>query len=183
VLQARLNALGFDAGRADGIFGRHADRAVRAFQREYDVPEDGIFGPRSLAALRGLRVDRPGVTSTLREELRRVERAGPTSPPSRRASASRAPRRRLPTTASGRAAPTSSMPTSSCPCTSTPTNGEARPARRPTSGGARPLESSSPRPFSRRLSRSVSGTAGRTRARIPSSRRRACRPCSSSRRS
>ena len=75
-LQARLNALGFDAGRADGIFGRHADRAVRAFQREYDVPEDGIFGPRSLTALRGLRVNRPGVTSTLREELRRVERAG-----------------------------------------------------------------------------------------------------------
>ena len=75
-LQTRLNALGFDAGRADGIFGHNTDEAVRAFQREYGVPEDGIFGPRSLAALVGLRVERPGTTSALREELRRVESAG-----------------------------------------------------------------------------------------------------------
>ena len=76
VLQSRLNALGFDAGRADGIFGANTDQAVRAFQREYDVPEDGIFGPRSLAALSGLRVERPGTASTLREEIRRVESPG-----------------------------------------------------------------------------------------------------------
>ncbi|MFN2490720.1 MAG: N-acetylmuramoyl-L-alanine amidase [Actinomycetota bacterium] len=77
-LQTRLNALGFDAGRADGIFGRDTDRAVRAFQREYDVAEDGIYGPRSLRALAGLRVERAGTASTLREELRRVESAGTT---------------------------------------------------------------------------------------------------------
>ena len=75
-LQNRLNALGFDAGRADGIFGTNTDGAVRAFQREYDVPEDGIFGPRSLAALRGLRVERPGTASSLREEIRRAESPG-----------------------------------------------------------------------------------------------------------
>jgi N-acetylmuramoyl-L-alanine amidase len=75
-LQGRLNALGLDPGREDGIFGRDTDRAVRAFQREYDVPEDGIFGPRSLAALVGLRVDRTGAAASLREELRRVESAG-----------------------------------------------------------------------------------------------------------
>jgi N-acetylmuramoyl-L-alanine amidase len=75
-LQGRLNALGFDAGRADGIFGRNTDQGVRAFQREYDIPEDGIFGPRSLAGLIGLRVDRPGTAAGLREELRRVERMG-----------------------------------------------------------------------------------------------------------
>jgi N-acetylmuramoyl-L-alanine amidase len=75
-LQTRLNALGFDAGRADGIFGPNTDEAVRAFQREYDVAEDGIFGPRSLAALTGLRVERPGTTSALREELRRAESGG-----------------------------------------------------------------------------------------------------------
>ena len=72
-LQSRLNALGFDAGREDGIFGRSTDAGVRAFQREYGVSEDGIFGPASQAALLGLRVDRPGTASRLREELRRGE--------------------------------------------------------------------------------------------------------------
>jgi N-acetylmuramoyl-L-alanine amidase len=69
-LQARLNALGFDAGREDGIFGLDTDRAVRAFQKEYGVAEDGIFGPCALRALEGLRVDRPGLAAALREELR-----------------------------------------------------------------------------------------------------------------
>lgn len=73
VLQARLNALGFDAGREDGIFGRSTYEGVRAFQREYGVMEDGIFGHASHAALLGLRVDRPGTASRLREELRRAE--------------------------------------------------------------------------------------------------------------
>ncbi|HJR45226.1 MAG TPA: N-acetylmuramoyl-L-alanine amidase [Actinomycetota bacterium] len=72
-LQSRLNALGFDAGREDGIFGRSSDSGVRAFQREYGVAEDGIFGPASHAALMGLRVDRPGTAARLREELRRSE--------------------------------------------------------------------------------------------------------------
>jgi N-acetylmuramoyl-L-alanine amidase len=75
-LQARLNALGLNPGREDGIFGRDTDRAVRAFQREYGVPEDGIFGPKSATALAGLRVDRPGGAVGLREELRRVESPG-----------------------------------------------------------------------------------------------------------
>jgi N-acetylmuramoyl-L-alanine amidase len=75
-LQARLNALGFDAGRDDGIFGKNADGAVRAFQKEYGVQEDGIFGPRSHAALVGLRIERPGVTADLRDELKRVEGSG-----------------------------------------------------------------------------------------------------------
>jgi N-acetylmuramoyl-L-alanine amidase len=75
-LQARLNALGFDAGRDDGIFGRNTDAAVRAFQKEYGVQEDGIFGPRSHTALVGLRIDRPGVTVDLREELKRAESNG-----------------------------------------------------------------------------------------------------------
>jgi N-acetylmuramoyl-L-alanine amidase len=75
-LQARLNALGFDAGREDGIFGVETDRAVRAFQKEYGVAEDGIFGPASTAALGGLRIDRPGTSALLREELRIEEQTG-----------------------------------------------------------------------------------------------------------
>ena len=73
-LQGRLNALGFDAGREDGIFGVETDRAVRAFQREYAVEEDGIFGARSHAALTGLRSDRPQTAAHLREELQRRRR-------------------------------------------------------------------------------------------------------------
>jgi N-acetylmuramoyl-L-alanine amidase len=78
-LQARLNALGFDAGREDGIFGWETDRAVRAFQKEYGVSEDGIFGPVSNAALGGLRADRAGTSAVLREELRISELTGVSS--------------------------------------------------------------------------------------------------------
>lgn len=75
-LQAKLNALGFDVGRDDGIFGPRTMDAVRAFQREYGVAEDGIFGPASLAALRGLRIERAGTAASLREQLRARRRAG-----------------------------------------------------------------------------------------------------------
>lgn len=75
-LQTQLNALGFDSGRGDGIFGVNTARAVRAFQREYGVAEDGIFGARSHHALAGLRIDRPGTAAGLREELRRRQGTG-----------------------------------------------------------------------------------------------------------
>jgi N-acetylmuramoyl-L-alanine amidase len=75
-LQQQLNALGFDAGRQDGIYGIDSDRAVRAFQREYGLREDGLFGPRSCVALTGLRADRPATAAALRDELRRGESAG-----------------------------------------------------------------------------------------------------------
>ena len=75
-LQTRLNALGFDSGREDGIFGIATDAAVRAFQREYAIAEDGIFGSMSHAALTGLRVDRPGTSARLREELRKEQGTG-----------------------------------------------------------------------------------------------------------
>ncbi|MFN2526307.1 MAG: N-acetylmuramoyl-L-alanine amidase, partial [Actinomycetota bacterium] len=75
-LQQRLNGLGFDSGREDGIYGRNTAEAVRLFQKEYAVSEDGIFGPRTHAALIGLRVAVTGASAALREELRRVERSG-----------------------------------------------------------------------------------------------------------
>lgn len=76
LLQTRLNALGFDAGREDGIFGPLAYDAVKGFQKEYGISEDGMFGPHSHAALEGLRVDRPGTAARLREELRLRHRQG-----------------------------------------------------------------------------------------------------------
>ncbi len=68
-LQNLLNAIGYDAGREDGIFGIDSERATRHFQREYGLTEDGIFGTSTLTALMGLRVDRPGTAASLREEL------------------------------------------------------------------------------------------------------------------
>jgi N-acetylmuramoyl-L-alanine amidase len=79
ILQQRLGSLGYDAGREDGIFGAETHRAVLTFQREYGIPEDGIFGGRSMAALAGLRVDRLGTAALLREELRLEDAPGLTS--------------------------------------------------------------------------------------------------------
>ena len=75
-LQRQMNTLGFDSGKEDGIFGPNTDRAVRAFQKEYGVAEDGMFGPISHAALGGLRIDRPATARPLREELDRLSHPG-----------------------------------------------------------------------------------------------------------
>lgn len=75
-LQAQLHALGFDTGREDGIYGLDTATAVRAFQKEYGVAEDAIFGSASHAALLGLRIERPGTAHGLREELSRSGHPG-----------------------------------------------------------------------------------------------------------
>lgn len=49
--QCRLNAKGFSAGAADGIFGPKTDAAVRSFQRQRGLVVDGIVGPKTWAAL------------------------------------------------------------------------------------------------------------------------------------
>lgn len=54
-LQTRLNRLGFDSGREDGIFGEGTDRGVREFQRNVGLPTDGIVGATTLEALGRLR--------------------------------------------------------------------------------------------------------------------------------
>jgi N-acetylmuramoyl-L-alanine amidase len=74
-LQERLNALGFDAGRVDGIFGQRTARALTDFQRNYGLPADGIAGDstfRSLAGLPHLAGDLPVATVREREALRRM---------------------------------------------------------------------------------------------------------------
>ncbi|HYZ11234.1 MAG TPA: N-acetylmuramoyl-L-alanine amidase [Actinomycetota bacterium] len=50
-LQRRLNILGFDPGREDGIFGDQTAQAVRDFQRNVGLRSDGIVGPTTLEAL------------------------------------------------------------------------------------------------------------------------------------
>ena len=50
-LQRRLNALGFDAGREDGILGPETETALRNFQRNAGITADGVCGPASLRSL------------------------------------------------------------------------------------------------------------------------------------
>ena len=50
-LQRRLNMLGFDAGKEDGIFGPDTAGALTEFQRNAGLGCDGIFGPDTAEAL------------------------------------------------------------------------------------------------------------------------------------
>ena len=54
-LQQKLNALGFDAGREDGLFGPLTDRAVREFQRNVGEEPDGIVGIETISTLERMR--------------------------------------------------------------------------------------------------------------------------------
>lgn len=54
-LQMSLNALGFNTGKVDGIYGETTERAVREFQLNLGLTSDGIFGPSSFTAIRNLR--------------------------------------------------------------------------------------------------------------------------------
>ncbi|MEX1045878.1 MAG: N-acetylmuramoyl-L-alanine amidase [Actinomycetota bacterium] len=66
-LQRRLNALGFDTGREDGIFGPQCDQAVRDFQKNVGREADGIVGPETYQALARLR---PPLDATGRAHVR-----------------------------------------------------------------------------------------------------------------
>jgi N-acetylmuramoyl-L-alanine amidase len=67
-LQQKLNALGFDAGRGDGIFGPHTAEALRDFQRNVGAVIDGICGPESIAALERLSRFGGGSVAEVREK-------------------------------------------------------------------------------------------------------------------
>jgi N-acetylmuramoyl-L-alanine amidase len=68
-LQRRLGALGFDAGRVDGIFGERTQRALLDFQRNAGLTTDAVCGPatwESLARL-GSHADEPEPVAGVRE--------------------------------------------------------------------------------------------------------------------
>lgn len=71
-LQLRLGALGFDAGRVDGILGPDTERALKDFQRNFGLTVDGVCGRdvlRSLDRL-GSRIDRATPVAGIRERER-----------------------------------------------------------------------------------------------------------------
>jgi N-acetylmuramoyl-L-alanine amidase len=71
-LQLILNALGFDAGKQDGIFGRRTTDAVREFQRNVAAKEDGIVG---LDTVREMSRFRPTLEGPSRAIVREEEAA------------------------------------------------------------------------------------------------------------
>ncbi|MBX6749627.1 MAG: N-acetylmuramoyl-L-alanine amidase [Micromonosporaceae bacterium] len=76
-LQERLLELGYDLGRADGIFGRRTAAALATFQREVGLVADGVCGPATVAALRRLGRKVVGGRPTLLRETVRLHASGP----------------------------------------------------------------------------------------------------------
>jgi N-acetylmuramoyl-L-alanine amidase len=74
-LQLRLNALGFDAGREDGILGDETHAALVEFQRAAGLAFDGICGSTTIAALDRVGSFATGSAAGLRERER--VRSGP----------------------------------------------------------------------------------------------------------
>jgi N-acetylmuramoyl-L-alanine amidase len=54
-LQRKLDALGFDAGKQDGVYGPATDDAVREFQRNVGDDPDGVVGLHTIATLERMR--------------------------------------------------------------------------------------------------------------------------------
>jgi len=76
-LQRRLNALGFDAGKEDGIFGFDTENALRDFQRNTGLVADGYAAHDTFEALDRLRRRiGPGSKAELRERLQRERSIG-----------------------------------------------------------------------------------------------------------
>ncbi len=77
-LQERLLEMGFDVGRADGVFGQRTAKAVARFQREVGLAPDGAYGPQTMTALRRLGRKVVGGHAQALREAERFRHAGPT---------------------------------------------------------------------------------------------------------
>jgi N-acetylmuramoyl-L-alanine amidase len=75
-LQRMLNALGFDVGKEDGIFGPGTARGVREFQRNVGAKVDGIVGLDTVRSLEGMRPSREGPSRALVREAEAAQRMG-----------------------------------------------------------------------------------------------------------
>jgi len=59
VWQGFLSSRGNDPGPIDGIFGNGTERATMSFQRSANIAADGVAGPQTFAAARGLPLEAP----------------------------------------------------------------------------------------------------------------------------
>ncbi|QNU68868.1 peptidoglycan-binding protein [Ruminiclostridium herbifermentans] len=50
-IQEKLNKLGYDCGKADGVIGNKTKAAIKAFQKEKGLVVDGVIGSKTLKAL------------------------------------------------------------------------------------------------------------------------------------
>jgi len=76
-LQTRLCDLGYDAGRADGLFTAQLDRAVREFQHHRGLTPDGVFGPATLRELQRIAPMASGGRPQYLREIEILRQAGP----------------------------------------------------------------------------------------------------------
>jgi len=74
-LQLRLGALGFDAGRVDGIFGPLTQEAVAEFQRNAGLVSDSVCGDETITSLRRLQGRAGSATLTAVRERERLRTA------------------------------------------------------------------------------------------------------------
>ncbi len=80
-LQELLDAMGFDEGPNDGIFGEDTQRAVKRAQEALELEVDGIVGPKTWGAVLGHldkdhQVEEPGKITDIRGEHRRPKLFG-----------------------------------------------------------------------------------------------------------
>ena len=71
-LQRRLGQLGFDAHWIDGILGPRTQAAIRQFQHNVGLPDDGVVGRSTVEALS--RLTRPAAAEVTIAEVREHER-------------------------------------------------------------------------------------------------------------
>jgi N-acetylmuramoyl-L-alanine amidase len=76
-LQTRLADLGYDTGRADGLFTAQLDRAVREFQQHRGLSADGVFGPSTWRELQRISPMASGGRPQYLREIDLLRQAGP----------------------------------------------------------------------------------------------------------
>jgi N-acetylmuramoyl-L-alanine amidase len=76
-LQSRLADMGFDVGRCDGIFGKRTEDALREFQHNRGLVNDGCCGPMTLRELKRLQRTVVGGRPYELRESEKLRGAGP----------------------------------------------------------------------------------------------------------
>jgi N-acetylmuramoyl-L-alanine amidase len=76
-LQKRLADMGFDVGRCDGIFGKRTEDALREFQHNRGLVNDGTCGPMTLRELQRLERTVVGGSPYELRESEKLRGAGP----------------------------------------------------------------------------------------------------------